>query len=123
MAESPSSALPGGVEWLSALGGARLLRAEVGPGEAPALVLKTVTGGEHRIEPGPSARFSRSTDYLVPAEVDWTAAWLQWPDGTRAVMPRPEGRRADIIRLPTVRPAEPPPPGPQPQPPATLPPA
>ena len=62
MAESPSSALPGGVEWLPALGGARLLRAEV-RGEPPALILTPRTGAEHRIEPGPEARFDATTTY------------------------------------------------------------
>src|SRR4051812_49650744 len=99
VAESPSSALPGGVEWLPALGGAHLLRAEFGRGDPPALVLQSASGTEHRIEPGPEARFSRSTDFLVPAGLRWAVAALQWPDGTRAVLPTPPEERAEVVPL------------------------
>ncbi len=101
MAESPSAALPGGVEWLPALGGARLLRAEAGPGAPPALILSVAGGAEHRIEPGPEARFNRHLEYLVPGELAWDRASLAWPDGTRVPLPVPAGRRAagDIIDL------------------------
>src|SRR4051795_6116165 len=104
VAESPSSALPGGVEWLPALGGAHLLRAELGRGDPPALILQSELGDEHRVEPGPEARFSRSTDYLVPAGLLWSVASLLWPDGSRAVLPLPPGERADVIPLLTRRP-------------------
>src|SRR4051812_13948516 len=103
VAESPSSALPGGVEWLPALGGAHLLRAEFGRGDPPALVLQSASGTEHRIEPGPEARFSHSTDFLVPAGLRWSVAALQWPDGTRAVLPLPPDARAEVIPLPQRR--------------------
>src|SRR3954454_7094693 len=99
VAESPSSALPGGVEWLPALGGTHLLRAELGRGDPPALVLQSASGTERRIEPGPEARFSRSTDFLVPAGLRWAVAALQWPDGTRAVLPAPSEERAAVIPL------------------------
>src|SRR3954453_22397929 len=99
VAESPSSALPGGVEWLPALGGAHLLRAEVGRGDPPVLILQSASGAEHRIEPGPEARFSRSTDYLVPAGLRWAVASLAWPDGTRAVLPMLPEERAEVIPL------------------------
>src|SRR4051794_17122214 len=101
MAESPSSALPGGVEWRSALGGTHLLRAEVGPGEPPILILAAPGGAEHRVEPGPQTRFSRSVDYLVPGDIPWSVARLVWGDGTSAVLPTPAtARAAEIIRLP-----------------------
>ena len=95
MAESSSSALPGGVEWLPTLGGAHLLRAEV-RGEPPVLVLHTTEGEEHRVEPGPQARYDGSTTYMVPAGLAWSRASLMWPDGTRAVLPM----QADVIKLP-----------------------
>ena len=95
MAESSSSALPGGVEWLPTLGGAHLLRAEV-RGEPPVLVLHTTEGEEHRIEPGPQARYDGTTTYMVPAGLAWSRASLMWPDGTRAVLPM----QADVITLP-----------------------
>src|SRR3954451_9401180 len=104
VAESPSSVLPGGVEWLPALGGAHLLRAEVGRGDPPVLILQSAIGAEHRIEPGPETRFSRSTDYLVPAGLRWSTACLHWPDGSRTMLPNPPGERADVILLPTRRP-------------------
>ncbi|MDA0185682.1 hypothetical protein OJ997_35585, partial [Solirubrobacter phytolaccae] len=104
MAESPSSALPGGVQWLPALGGALLLRAEIGRGDPPALVLQS-RGGEHRIESGPQTRFNRSADFLVPAGLRWAVAVLVWPDGTRAVLPGPPAGRAEVIDLASRRPA------------------
>ena len=110
VAESPSSALPAGVEWLPALGGAHLLRAEVGRGDPPVLILQSASGAEHRIEPGPEARFSRSTDYLVPAGLRWSVAALQWPDGSRASLPTPPEERADVIPLKPRRVETPPPP-------------
>src|SRR3954466_5733470 len=101
VAESPSSALPGGVEWLPAFGGAHLLRAELGRGEPPTLILQAADGTEHRVDPGPEARFSRATNYLVPTGVRWSAALLAWPDGTRALLPTPPGvERAQVIPLP-----------------------
>src|SRR3954451_8102984 len=103
VAESPSSALPGSVEWLPALGGAHLLRAEVGRGDPPALILELAAGGEQRIDAGPAARFSRSADYLVPAGVRWSRAALEWADGTRTVLPSPPHERAEVIRLPQRR--------------------
>src|SRR3954447_6166885 len=108
VAESPSSALPGGVEWLPALGGAHLLRAELGRGEPPALILQAADGSEHRVEPGPEPRFSRTTDYLVPTGVRWSVALFAWADGTRALLPNPPGERGEVIPLPTRRqPAQP----------------
>src|SRR3954451_20590171 len=107
VAESPSSVLPGGVEWLPALGGAHLLRAEVGRGDPPVLILESASGAEHRIEAGPEARFSRTTDYLVPAGLRWSVASLHWADGTRALLPNPLADRGEVIPLPTRR-AEPP---------------
>ena len=85
MAESSSSALPGGVEWLPTLGGAHLLRADV-RGAPPVLVLHSTQGDEQRIEPGPQARFDGTTTYMVPAGIMWSRASLAWPDGTRAVL-------------------------------------
>src|SRR4051794_21046418 len=114
VAESPSSALPGGVEWLPALGGAHLLRAEIGRGDPPVLVLQSASGTEHRIDPGPEARFSRSTDFLVPAGLRWAVAALQWPDGTRAVLPQPPEDRAEVIPLASRRAALAPPANPVP---------
>ena len=114
MAESPSSTLPGGVEWLPALGGAHLLRAEVGRGDPPVLILQSESGKEHRIEPGPEARFSRSTDFLVPAGLRWSVAALQWPDGTRTVLPTLPAERAEVIPLPQRRASPPPAPKPVP---------
>src|SRR4051794_17627096 len=99
VAEAPSSPLPGGVEWLPPLGGARALRAEGGRGEPPVLILESAAGAEHRIEPGAEARFSRSTDFLVPAGLHWSVARLQWPDGTRAVLRQPAEERAEVIPL------------------------
>ena len=98
MAESSSSALPGGVEWLPTLGGAHLLRAEV-RGAPPVLVLHTTEGEEQRIEPGPQARFDGTTTYMVPAGTTWSRASLAWPDGTRAVLPT----QAAVIALPRRR--------------------
>lgn len=111
MAESPSSALPGGVQWLPAIGGAHLLRAEVGRGEPPTLVLQSQRGGDHRIAPGPQTRFSRSADFLIPAGLRWSIATLVWPNGMRAVLPEPPAGRAEVIDLASRRPA---PPVPQP---------
>ena len=98
MAESSSSALPGGVEWLPTLGGAHLLRVDV-RGAPPVLVLHTKQGSEQRIEPGPQARFDGTTTYMVPAGIMWSRASLAWPDGTRAVLPS----QADVIALPRRR--------------------
>lgn len=95
MAESSSSALPGGVEWLPTLGGAHLLRAEV-RGEPPVLVLHTTEGEEHRIDAGPQARYDGTTTYMVPAGLAFSRAALMWPDGTRAVLPM----QADVVKLP-----------------------
>jgi hypothetical protein len=99
MAESPSSALPGGVEWLPARGGDRLLRAHVGSGEPAALILRTTDGSEHHIQARPGTRFSPYTEFLVPAGLSWATAWLQWPDGSRATIPTPSSSRAEIIEL------------------------
>ncbi len=112
MAESPSSALPGGVQWLPAIGGAHLLRAEVGRGEPPTLVLQSARGEEHRITAGPQTRFNRSADFLIPAGLRWAVAVLVWQDGTRAVLPDPPAGRAEVIdlasrRVPLTRPARP----------------
>ncbi|MDA0174826.1 hypothetical protein OJ998_37345, partial [Solirubrobacter taibaiensis] len=121
MAESPSSALPGGVQWLPAIGGAHLLRAEVGRGEPPTLVLQSAGGGEHRITAGPQTRFNRSADFLIPAGLRWAVAVLVWQDGTRAVLPDPPAGRAEVIDLASRRVPPPAPPDPTPDTTAPLP--
>ena len=121
MAESPSSALPGGVQWLPAIGGAHLLRAEVGRGEPPTLVLQSARGEEHRITAGPQTRFNRSADFLIPAGLRWAVAVLVWQDGTRAVLPDPPAGRAEVIDLASRRVPPPAPPDPAPDIPAPLP--
>ena len=121
MAESPSSALPGGVQWLPAIGGAHLLRAEVGRGEPPTLVLQSARGEEHRITAGPQTRFNRSADFLIPAGLRWAVAVLVWQDGTRAVLPDPPAGRAEVIDLASRRVPPPAPPDPAPDTPAPLP--
>ncbi len=123
MAESPSPALPGGVQWLPAMGGAHVLRVEFGRGEPPALVLQSARTGEHRIEPGPRARFNRTADFLVPAGLSWTVAVLVWEDGARVTLPGPPDGRAEVkvIDLASRRPAVAPPPPAQPAGPEPLP--
>lgn len=95
------------MQWLPAIGGALLLRAEVGRGDPPTLVLQSARGDEHRIEPGPQTRFNRTADFLVPAGLRWAVAVLVWPDGTRAVLPGPPDGRAEVIDLASRRPAPP----------------
>ena len=92
MAESSSPALPGDVEWLPGPGGARVLRIHPPASDPPALVLRLTGGGERRIE-------ARRAEYVIPGELDWSAAWLQWPDGTRVVLPLPHGPHAEVIQL------------------------
>ena len=92
MAESSSPALPGDVEWLPGPGGAGVLRIEPAASDPPALVLRLAGGGERRIE-------ARGAQYVIPGEVDWSAAWLQWPDGTQVVLPLPHGPHAEVIQL------------------------
>src|SRR5690242_13245510 len=92
MAESSSPALPGDVEWLPGPGGTRLLRIHPSGGEPPTLILRLAGGGEQRIEAAPSG-------YAIPPDVDWSAAWLRWPDGTRAALPLPHGPHAEVIQL------------------------
>ncbi|WP_028067901.1 hypothetical protein [Solirubrobacter soli] len=92
MAESSSPALPGDVEWLPGPGGTRLLRIHPSGSEPPALILRLSAGGERRIDAGAS-------EYVIPRELDWSAAWLQWPDGTRAALPMPHGVHAEVIQL------------------------
>ena len=92
MAESFSPALPGDVEWLPGPDGSRVLRLQAAAGDPPALVLRLAGGGERRIE-------ARAAEYVIPRELDWTAAWLQWPDGTQVVLPLPHGRHAEVIEL------------------------
>ena len=60
-------------------------------------------GAEHRVEPGPEARFSRSTDYLVPAGLRWSAAALCGPTAPAPSSRRPPGERGELIALPTRR--------------------
>ena len=95
MAKSSSSAVPGDVEWLPGLGGSRVLRIHPPSPEPPALILRTAGGAEVRVEarPGPA------TEYDIPSELDWSTAWLQWPDGTRATVPAPHGAHAQVIEL------------------------
>jgi len=92
MAESFSPALPGDVEWLPGPDGSRVLRLQAAAGDPPALVLRLAGGGERRIE-------TRAAEYVIPRELDWTAAWLQWRDGTQVVLPLPHGRHAEVIEL------------------------
>jgi len=91
MAESSTSALPGDIEWLPGPGGARRLRVTPPLADPPVLVLRA-TGGEERIpaRPGPH------TEFEIPASLDWSAAWLQWPDGTRAAVEPPHGRVIEL---------------------------
>ena len=88
MAKSSSSAVPGDVEWLPGPGGSRVLRIHPASPEPPALILRTAGGAETRVEarPGPE------TEYDIPSELDWSTAWLQWPDGTRRDVPAPHGQ-------------------------------
>ena len=95
MAESTSPALPGDVEWLPGPGGARVVRIHPATSEPPALALRLSGGGERHLSAAPGA----ATEYVIPADLDWTAAWLQWPDGTRAALPLPHGRHAEVIQL------------------------
>ena len=95
MAESTSPALPGDVEWLPGPGGARVLRIHPATAEPPALALRLSGGGERHLAATPGA----ATEYAIPADLDWTAAWLQWPDGSRAALPLPHGRHAEVIQL------------------------
>jgi hypothetical protein len=92
MAESSSPALPGDVEWLPGPGGTRLLRLHPLTADPPALILRLAGGGERRIDASPET-------YAIAADLDWTAAWLQWPDGTRAALPLPHGPHAEVIQL------------------------
>jgi hypothetical protein len=94
---------------LPAIGGALLLRAEVGRGDPPVLILQSARGEEHRIEPGPQTRFNRSADFLVPAGLRWAVAALVWPHGARAVLPGPPDGRGEVIDLASRRPAPAPP--------------
>ncbi|MDA0164162.1 hypothetical protein OM076_28065 [Solirubrobacter ginsenosidimutans] len=95
MAEPSSPALPGDVEWLPGPGGTRVLRIHPASAAPPALILRVAGGGEQRIDARPQA----STEYSIPADVDWSAAWLLWPDGTRASLPLPHGPHAEVIEL------------------------
>ena len=87
MAESSSSVVPGDVEWLPGSGGMRLLRIHPPSPEPPVLILRDADGAETRFDAGrgrtPSTR-SRTS-------LDWEAAWLAWPDGSRATIPAPHG--------------------------------
>jgi hypothetical protein len=94
MVESSSSAVPGDVEWLPGPGGSRVLRIPASP-EPPALILRVAEGVEKRIEAGPGP----DTAYAIPDALDWSAAWLQWPDGTRVTVPPPHGPHAEVIQL------------------------
>ena len=91
MAWSSSPVLPGDVEWLPGPGGARLLRINPSSPEPPVLILRC-GGEERRIE-------ATASEYVIPAALDWSAAWLQWPDGTRAAVPAPNGTQAEVIEL------------------------
>ncbi len=95
MAKSSSSTVPGDVEWLPGPGGSRVLRIHPASPEPPALMLRSADGTEVRVEarPGPD------TEYDIPSELDWSTAWLQWPDGTRATVPAPHGGHAQVIEL------------------------
>ena len=95
MAESSSSVVPGDVEWLPGPGGTRLLRIHPPSPEPPALILRVAGGEETRLEAGPGPH----TQYQLPGELDWEKAWLVWPDGTRAAIPAPHGREAQVIEL------------------------
>ena len=92
MAESSSPALPGDVEWLPGPGGAGSCASSPRRARPPALILRLAGGGERRIE-------ARAAEYAIPGELDWSAAWLQWPDGTRAALPLPHGPHAEVIEL------------------------
>ena len=91
MASSSSPVLPGDVEWLPGAGGARLLRIHPASPSPPVLILRC-GGEERRIE-------AAASEYVIPAALDWSAAWLQWPDGTRAAVPAPHGTQAEVIEL------------------------
>ena len=91
MALSSSPVLPGDVEWLPGPRGARLLRINPSSPEPPVLILRC-GGEERRIE-------ATASEYVIPAALDWSAAWLQWPDGTRAAVPAPNGTQAEVIEL------------------------
>ena len=72
--------------------------------EPPVLILRDAGGEERASKPVPGPH----TEYAIPGELDWDAAWLHWPDGTRADDPapaRPAGRgdRAAPAALPPVR--------------------
>jgi len=95
MAESSSPALPGDIEWLPGPGGGRVLRIHPSSAEPPALILRLAGGGEERVD----ARPSPATEYEIPGTLQWSAAWLQWPDGTRAAIPLPHGPHAEVIEL------------------------
>jgi hypothetical protein len=95
MAESSSPALPGGVEWLPGSGGSRVLRIHPSVAEPPALILRVAAGGEERIEAGSGP----ATEYAIRGGLSWSAAWLQWPDGTRAAIPLPHGPDAEVIEF------------------------
>ena len=95
MAESSSSVVPGDVEWLPGPGGTRLLRIHPPSPEPPVLILRVAGGEETRLEAGPGPH----TEYEIPGELDWDAAWLVWPDGSRAAIPAPHGREAQVIEL------------------------
>ena len=92
MAEPFSPASPGDVEWLPGPGGARALRIDPAAADPPTLILRLAGGAERRIE-------ASAAEFVIPTELDWTAAWLQWPDGTRAALPLPHGPHAEVIQL------------------------
>ena len=98
MAESSSSALPGGVEWLPPSAAPHLLRAEV-RATRRRWSCTPPAGEEHRIEPGPQARFDAHDDYLVPAGPGWSRASCTGRTA-RAPCSRPQ---ADVIELRSAR--------------------
>src|SRR5687768_12454643 len=95
MAESSSSVMPGDVEWLPGSGGMRLLRIHPPSPEPPVLILRGADGAETRFHAGRGPH----TEYEIPGSLDWEAAWLAWPDGSRAAIPAPHGGAAQVIEL------------------------
>ena len=95
MAESSSSVMPGDIEWLPGSGGMRLLRIHPPSPEPPVLILRGADGAETRFHAGRGPH----TEYEIPGSLDWEAAWLAWPDGSRAAIPAPHGGAAQVIEL------------------------
>ena len=59
------------------------------------LILRGADGAETRFHAGRGPH----TEYEIPDSLDWEAAWLAWPDGSRATIPAPHGGAAQVIEL------------------------